>query len=302
MKKTFLYLTFLSLFAFMVTGCSKDEEYNADTAISYYKPYEYDRMVSSIAITYNDTVISNNTDTVIYKNRWTYNFVYDAQNRIKEIHGDTRFYTNATNEYWECTSLSSYFYNKETLKIECEYDIYLTEQKKNERLTPKYYGCFDKENGRLIQFYSFDCEYDDWGRMIGGHTDDETHFGLERDGDNNIIKAYMKDDSDEILPKTVREFEYSHRVNKTNIDFASFFGYNIVERNVDLNKKHPYELFHLGAFEMLGGRGNNLPLGEVLYDKDGNRRPSGVWTFDKEGYPTKYVSPVGVVYVIKYKE
>ena len=52
MKKTLLKLAFLSLLAFVATGCSSDEEYNADTAISYYKPLEYDKMVSSIEIAY----------------------------------------------------------------------------------------------------------------------------------------------------------------------------------------------------------------------------------------------------------
>ncbi len=278
-KKSFIYLAFLSLFAIVVTGCSNDDEYNADTALSYYKPGEYDRMVSSIAIT-----------NFLYGKdySWTYNFVYDAQNRIKEIHGNTRFYENQSiKDYCEGTVLSRYFYDNETLKIECKYDVYVPKMDKSINMGGKFFGCFDKEDGKLIQFDSFDCEYS--GLMIErAYTDYGTSFGLEYDRNNNIIKTYQYDSVGNIAQKTIKEYEYSTKINKTNIDFASFLGYNIIERNVSLNEMHPYEVFHLGAFGMLGGRGKNLPRGE--------------WVLDEDGFPTEYVSPEGRKYVIKYKE
>lgn len=281
MKKSFLYLTILSFFTIAATGCSdSEEEYNADTAQSYYKPLEYDRMVSSIAIT-------SKVENKDYS--WTYNFTYDAQNRIKEISGSTRFYENNIKEYCEGTILTKYYYNNETLKIEYTYDIYVPKKNIGNTKSERLFGCFDKEDGKLISFDSFDCEYE--GLMLNkAYTDQGLIFTLEYDRNNNIIKTYQLD-SLGITPieKTVQEYEYSTSYkNKTNIDIASFLGYNIVERITPCNTMHPYELFHLGAFGMLGGRGTYLPKGE--------------WEFDEQGYPVKYISPKNRTYIIKYKE
>ena len=252
MKKFFLYLTVLSLFAFVTTGCSDDNDYNADTAQSYYKPEIYDRMVSSIAVT-------SNVDNKDYS--WTYNFVYDAQNRIKEINGNTKFYETNIKQYCEGTIQTKYYYNNETLKIEYLYDIYVPKLDKSTSKNGKYFGAFDKEDGKLIQFYSYDCEYA--GLMLSkAYVDDGTSFGLEYDRNNNLVKAYKLDSiGANPIESTVREYEYSTKINRTNIDFASFLGYNIIEKIAPPNTYHPYELFHLGAFGMFGGRGKNLPRG-----------------------------------------
>ncbi|MBR2606371.1 MAG: hypothetical protein IKC70_00335 [Bacteroidaceae bacterium] len=280
MKNTFLYFIFLSLFIFAATGCSKDEEdYNADTAPSYYKPLEYEKMVASIAIT-------STVDKKDYS--WTYNFVYDAQNRIKEINGTSKFYENKIKQFCEGTIQTNYYYNNETLKIEYVYDIYVPRTGESKNIQGKYYGCFDKEDGKLIQFDAFDCEYE--GLMLSKvYTDYGTSFGLEYDRNNNIIKTYQFDSIGyKPVEKTIQTYKYSFYKNKTNIDFASFLGYNIAERITACNTLHPYELFHLGAFEMLGARGTYLPEGE--------------WEFDAEGCPIKYVSPKNRTYIITYKE
>lgn len=280
-KRFFLYLTLLSFFAFVVTGCSSEEDYNADTATSYYKPESYERIVSSIAVT-------SNVENRDYS--WTYNFVYDAQNRIKEINGATKFYENNIKQYCEGTILTKYYYDDETLKIEYIYDIYVPKLDKSINKNGRYYGCFDKQDGKLVSFDSFDCEYE--GLMLKrAYTDYGTSFGLEYDRGNNIIKAYQFDSLGVVAESTVREYEYSTEINRTNIDFASFLGYNIIERNVPCNEYHPYELFHLGAFGMFGGRGKNLP--------------KGVWEFEDwkdKKFPVKYVSPDNRTYIIKYKE
>ena len=278
MKKTLLNLAFLSLLAFVATDCSSDEEYNADTAISYYKPLEYDKMVSSIAITSN---VSNRNYS------WTYNFVYDAQNRIKEINGNTKFYENNIKQYCEGTVQTRYYYNNETLKVQYQYDIYIPKLDKNISSNAKYFGHFDKEDGKLTSFDSFDCEYSGF-ELTRAYTDYGTSFGLEYDRDQNIVKSYQIDSLGKAAENTIKTYEYSTKVNKTNIDFASFLGYNIIERNIPCNEFHPYELFHLGAFGMFGSRGKNLPKGE--------------WEFDEQGYPVKFVSQQNRTYIIKYKE
>lgn len=293
MKKTLLNLAFLSLLALVATGCSSDEEYNADTAISYYKPLEYDRMVSSIEIAYKKGNMNNS---------WKYDFTYDVQNRINEINGTMNYYSNAmssNNAYvkYEGTVQTKYFYNNETLKIECIYNTYAPKYDKTKKITPKFYGCFDKD-GKLISFDSFDCTYDAF-QLTRAYTDYGTIYGLEYDRNLNITKAYLIDSLGKPDPTTIRTYEYSTKTNYTNIDFASFFGYNIIERLVDCNIKHPYELFHLGAFGMLGSRGKNLPKGEwefaVLDSINLNSEQN-------ERYPIKYTSSHGFIYTIKYKE
>ena len=179
MKKTLLKLTFLSLLAFVAMGCSSDEEYNADTAISYYKPLEYDRMVSSIAITSN---VSNRNYS------WTYNFVYDAQNRIKEINGNTKFYENDIKQYCEGTVQTKYYYNNETLKVQYQYDIYIPKLDKNISSNAKYFGHFDKEDGKLISFDSFDCVYSGF-ELVRAYTDYGPSFSHEYNSNQNIIQS-----------------------------------------------------------------------------------------------------------------
>lgn len=294
MKKTLLKLAFFSLLAFVATGCSKDEEYNADTAISYYKPLEYDRMVSSIEIAYKKGNMNNS---------WKYDFAYDAQNRIKEINGTMNYYSNAMSsnnayERYEGTVQTKYFYNNETLTITCIYNTYSPKYDKSKKYTPKYYGCFDKD-GKLISFDSYDCVYNGF-ELQSAHTDYGTTYCLEYDRNQNITKAYMMDDSiGSADVSTIKTYEYSTRVNYTNIDFASFFGYNIIERLVDWNIKHPYEIFHLGAFGMFGSRGKNLPKGEWEFAVLDSENPNSEVNYR---YPIKFTSLIGMVYTIKYKE
>ena len=282
MKKTLLNLAFLSLLALVATGCSSDEEYNADTAISYYKPLEYDKMVSSIEI-------SSNVSNRDYK--WTYNFVYDAQNRIKEIYGDARYYVKQDkpqiNSYVERTHSSKYYYDNEILKVKYFYNEYIIQLDLNNKFSRVLYGRFDKEDGKLISFDSFDCVYSGF-ELVRAYTDYGTSFGLEYDRNQNIIKSYQIDSLGNAAENTVRTYEYSTSVNKTNIDFASFLGYNIVEHNIPRNELHPYGFVHLGAFGMFGSRGKNLP--------------KGVWEFDEQGYPVKFVSQQNRTYIIKYNE
>lgn len=280
MKQTFLYLTLLSIIALATIGCSKsDDEYNADTAPSYYKPGVYERMVDSILIT-------STVDGRDYS--WNYNFIYDAQNRIKEIRGLRKFYESSLKQNCEETIISKYyFFDNVTLGVEYFYNIYIPKTGQSGNRQGKYYGCFDGD-GKLISFDSFDCEYE--GLILNKvYTDYETSFALEYDRYNNIIKTYQLDSlGTNPIEKTILEYEYSNKKNNTNIDFASFLGYNIAERNIQWNKLHPYEYFHLGAFEMFGSRSYHLPKGE--------------WTFDEEGYPVKYISPKERTYIIKYKQ
>ena len=287
MKRTILNFVFFSLFAFVAIGCSKDEEYNADTAISYYKPLEYDRMVSSIAIT-------SNVDNKDYS--WTYNFIYDAQNRIKEINGNTRFYENKRKQYYNGIIQTWYYYNNETLQVQYRYDIY-DEKDKIPTSPGKYYGYFD-EDGKLAKFDSYDCEYSGF-ELSRAYTDYGTAFGLEYDRNQNIVKTYQLDTLENVIDNTIKTYEYSTKENKTNIDFASFLGYNIVERNIPCNEFHPFELFHLGAFGMFGSRGKNLPKGEWEFEVVDSVNLDSPQNFL---YPVKYVSPQNRTYIIKYKD
>jgi hypothetical protein len=87
--------------------------------------------------------------------------------------------------------------------------------------------------------------------------------------------------------------------NVTNIDFPSFLGYNIIECIVSFNTTHPYEIFHLGAFGMLGGRSTHLPKGEWEFKNDTIMHNNKSVVIE---YPVKYTSSNKFVYNIKYKE
>ena len=281
MIRNFYILYFI--FACIVTvGCSSDDDYNADTAISFYSSDSYDKMVSSV------TTVSN-VDGKEYK--WTYDFVYDAQNRIKEINGVMKYYYKGQ----LCNSISQvkYYFDKASLNINyVKEDTYPYKSDWNTIQKGKYSGAFNK-NGTIANFYTFDCEYS--GMLLKkAYVDGGDEYALEHDRHNNIIKAYRLD-GDSPEEGTLREYNYiktdsegNSIVNKTNFDFASFFGYNIVERLVPANENYLYAIFQLGAFGMFGSRCTHLP--------------DGVWEFDDDGFPVSYIDSNGRKTDITYKQ
>ena len=270
------------LLCMLAAGCSSDDSYNADTAESYYKPEVYDRMVSAITMTqkYAD---GKNCE---YK----YEFLYDAQNRIKEINSTWKYFPNISGVGKKLCNTSvnaRYFFEGEALTIKCRQEnVFPGNEEWNSVTNKNYSGAFNKD-GVLSQFHSFDCEYQ--GLLLTkAYFDGGYELGLGYDRTNNIIKAYSIDSLGNPKDNETIRYSYTQKVNRTNFDFASFFGYNIIEASIHKPNSAVYAPFQLGAFGMFGARGINLPQGE--------------WEMDSEGYPVAYSNSEGRRYVITYKE
>lgn len=278
MKMKFIYIISALLLSFVAVGCSSDDDYNADTAVSYYIPQEYDRMVSSITV-------SNTVSGKEYTQK--YDFVYDAQNRIKEINGEfKRWIGDKHNILCNTTTQANYYYKNEVLLIEwTEVNDYLEE---TYDFAGRYTGVFNP-NGTLDQFYDFDCVYEGMLLTESHHdTGDSCVLGYDRFNNLTSARAYALDSLDQKQLVQSYTYTYTSKVNKTNIDFASLLGYNIVERVIPDMQSTIYSLFQLSAFGMFGSRCTHLPA-------------AGEWTFDEEGFPLTLTEPSGRKYVIEYK-
>ncbi len=279
MKYRSVYIISALLLSFVMVGCNSDDDYNADTAISFYEPLEYDKMVSSIKI-------SNTINGKEYTEK--YNFVYDAQNRIKEINGEwVRWIGKNYNILCNTTTQARYYYKNDVLLVEWDMvDEYLDE---SYDFSGKYTGVFNK-NGMLEQFFGFDCEYQ--GMLLKKayfDTGEWCEFNYDRVSNLVSAGAYSLDSLGDAKLVMKNSYSYTQRVNKTNIDFASLLGYNIAERTIPDMQSTIYSLFQLGAFGMFGSRSTLLPLSEEN------------WTFDEDGCPVALTDASGRKYVITYK-
>jgi hypothetical protein len=275
--KNLLRVSALSAICLFATGCSDDDGYNADSAISNYVPEEYTKMVESVT-----TVIEDDGGREYV---WTYEFLYDIKNRIQQIDGTMKYYYKG--QLCNSTSTAKYRYNKALLTVEyVKEDVYPNKSDWNMTSKGSYKGGFNA-NGTLANFYTFDCEYS--GMLFTkAYVDGGEEYAMEYDRFNNLVKAYRVDGNAPAVG-TLKVYTYSPYKNKTNLDFASFFGYNIAERLVPANTSHNYAIFQLGAFGMFGSRSTNLP--------------DGVWEFDSDGCPTKYTnSELKKTVLIKYKK
>ena len=283
MKMKYMYIVFALLLSFVAVGCSSDDDYNADTAVSYYVPQEYDRMVSSITI-------SNTVDGKEYTEK--FDFVYDAQNRIKEINGKfKRWIGDKHNILCNTTTQANYYYKNDVLLVEwTEVNDYSDEKYD---FSGRYMGLFN-QNGTLAKFSGdwfpgFDCVYE--GMLLKKayfDTDEWCELGYDRYNNLTSARAYALDSLDQASLVQNYTYTYTSKTNNTNIDFASLLGYNIVERTIPDMQATIYSLFQLSAFGMFGSRCAHLPA-------------AGEWTFDEEGFPLTLTEPSGRKYVIAYK-
>lgn len=270
------------VFGFSVMSCESSDDYNPDTAESYYTPDTNGNSVSSITTT---SVVNGREYS------WTYDFDYDINNRIKEINVKMKHYDK--NRICNITSNAKYYYDKVSLKIKyvMEFD-YPDDSDKNYTLKGTYSGAFNK-NGTLANFYSYDCEYS--GTLFTkAYVDGGDEYAFEYDTYNNLVRTYRCDESGGVETSTLREYSYTPFNNRTNFDFASFLGYNIVERLVYVNELPVYAIFQLGAFGMFGSVSTHLPEGDKSL-------PYGGWEFNADKCPVSFVSAEGRKSVITYK-
>ncbi len=278
MKKHFALLFMLA--AFFAAACNSDNEgYNADTAISHYKPLPSTsyRMVRGILMeqTYNGRNYS-----------WDYVFTYDAQNRIKNVNCDIVTHAKDGNgKYHKITgavSMNYIFESENIMKINTI--INDPDHIINEDSNYKYAGEFN-ENGLLDNFAVFGCEYSHGGTLNKAYMDNERIYTMLRDDKGNVA-GYRCDSVGNVLANYPQKYEYSAISNKTNIDIAGFVGNCDIEREIPGNENKQYPIVLLSAFDMLGQRSPNLPKGS--------------WVLDSDRCPTEGTLSTGIKLTIRY--
>ena len=296
---------FLSIFALAlcVGFMSCGEEYDPDTAESYYEPYPGKRLVASVKTTFNENGGENSHE---------HRFSYDAKGRIKTINSDIVIYTpvvvnnsgfrDTLNYRCNITSNANYFYRGEELEV--AYTIsteYPDLPSMNRTSSTSNHGVFNSA-GVLNRFSLASFEYSAT-RLNSAYTDDDVCFGVVRDSDGNV-SGYIKRIVDgPVLEDRKGDFCYHNVKNKTNFDFSAYFGYWGVEQCVPVISR-PYRApYQLAAFGMLGSTSPYLPFGIVENGADGNEiRVYGKWEFDGKEFPVSYVDPEGRKTVITYCE
>lgn len=249
MNRTIFSLLLLSFTLF--TACSDDEDYNPDTAISYYEPIDAPK-VAGIKMKMNDD--RNHT--------WDYKFQYDAKDRIKEIDLQINTHTKRNNRSYKLNihSKAQYkFVNEQILSVSYTINENYPEYPAwNDIDTWSYNGVFTAE-GYLKRFGPFDCEYNG-GRLQKSFMDNGREYTLYYDVYDNVTGYVCDSIGKHIDERNSYEYEYgTDYKNRTNFDFSAFIGNVVVEREIAGNELWCYSPFHLGTFGMLGVTGLQLP-------------------------------------------
>lgn len=279
MNKKFLLLSILSLSLALFVSCSDDDDnYNADTAISSYTPTDKTKL-SGIKMKINDA----GRDLT-----WSYKFIYDAKDRIKQMNLQFTTYTTRNNRTYEVNVKSDAYYRflsdngfSVTYTVENVFPQYPAW---NSSDNGSYNGMFNSD-GFLKKFGPFDCEYTGYS-LNKAYLDNGREYTLLYNSYGNVT-GYVCDSIDKKTEmRDIYDYEYMPEyVNNTNFDFSAFVGNIVVEREIPDNETWFYAPFHLGAFGMLGGVGTYLPKGE--------------WTMN-DGLPVKYIHPQGFEMQFEY--
>ncbi|MBQ5888964.1 MAG: hypothetical protein IIW77_06800 [Bacteroidaceae bacterium] len=295
MKK--LFSIFALLFCVGIMSC--ENEYDADTAESYYEPAPGKR-VASLKTTY--TSKGNEYS-------FEHHFSYDAKGRIKSVNSNIvhyvadKVYFDTVYTRCDITSSADYFYNGEELEV--AYSVtreYPTEPSRNNAESGVDYGVFNNA-GVLTRFSSVDFVYSTT-KLEQGFSDGDAYFNVQRDGNGNVsgYTKYRTTTDEQLVDKSGRYF-YTPFKNKTNFDFSAYFGYWGVEQGVRMISVPYYATYQLAAFGMLGATSENLPWGVKEKGADGKEDYIyGEWELDSQDYPLWFVDTDGRKTVITYCE
>lgn len=306
--KNILKFMLFALMAVSFAACSDSEDYNADTAVSPYRPVPGRRLVAQVKTT-------NTIEGRDYS--WVHDFEYDAQGRIRQIdskmvHHRAQQFENKT-RYYKCniTSQANYYYYDEKLHVEYSLSREYPDYKDwNTAENGKDKGVFNS-NGTLVEFSSIDLEYN-MTQLQRAFNDANNIIAPTRDASGNVTGyvKYMALDAEEdtVIIDRKDEVRYSATKNKTNFDFSAYFGYWGVEQAIYANRTEYYASYQLAAFGMLGATSAYLPLGIKARDGKGNvimedgatKYLYGKWEFDGQGCPTSYTDGNGRRTEIKY--
>ncbi len=311
--KNFLYLFVVSLCALLFVGCSEEDNYNADTAITPYEPIAAARKVAQVK-TY-ETI-----DGRLYSR--VHNFVYDAQDRIKQINSTMVHYAEEKFDertiYFRdnITSQANYYYDNENLKVEySQTHIFPDDSDRNWKTSGVYRGEFN-DNGHLKYFQTLTLDYSS-SRLVEANADGGLRIFVNAESGNvaGFVKYGLESTADGEVEKVLldysNDYSYSSIRNNTNFDFSAYFGYWGVESAIPGYSPGTYAPFQLGAFGMFGVTSRNLPSDRLARDSegnlryDGNKNPvyvEGDWQLDDEGYPILFTESTGRVTEIPYCE
>ena len=290
--------------AVVFTACSDDSEaYDADTAVSNYVPLQSGRKVASL---YTTNVIDGREYS------FRHNFTYDKQGRIKEVNSEIKHHRMSTSpsgsvsfKLCNITSNAKYYYKGEYLEI--AYNIV--------GRYPDYHNwdyaisyadaALLNDDGYILNFnqppyQGFTCSYN-LASLKEVEFEGGNKFYVLRDNKGNVnghmFEGYDKAGNDSVSRMSER-YTYTSIENKTNFDFAAYFGYWEHERYINALATWPYASYQLAGFGFFGSYGGYLPLCESSVS--GGVSAFSLWKFDADGYPVKYTAPDGRVTTITY--
>lgn len=305
MKKILWFLMLAAGFVFV--ACSDDDDsYDADAAVSNYKPVQGDKKVASL---YTTNVIEGR------EYAWKHNFEYDKQGRIKEVRSEIKHHRpysqTVTGEvkYQLCniTSNAKYYYYGERLEVEYTVNREYPQFPKWNSSYSRTDGGVLNENGHIVNFVQppyegLDCEYSLMS-LKNVVFDGEKKFEILRDNNGNInghkFWGYDSEGNDSTSVKQNR-YSYTWLKNKTNFDFSAYIGYWEHERFIDALSSWPYASYQLAAFGFFGSCSPYLPKCEAA-SLEGGVSDVDFWTM-KDGYPVQYKDADGRVTLITYVE
>ncbi len=292
--------------AVVFTACSDDSEgYDADSAVSNYVPSQSGRKVASL---YTTNVIDGREYS------FRHNFTYDKQGRIKEVNSEIQHHRlwntvdgRLQNTPCNITSNAKYYYKGEFIEVACS-----VVGKYPEKPSWDYSRSFTdggklNDNGHIITYSQppyegFECEYN-FTNLRSVAFDGGYLFDILRDAAGNVnghrFTGYDKAGNDSTSTRAGR-YQYTAVKNKTNFDFAAYFGYWEHERFVSALSSWPYATYQLAAFGFFGSCGNYLPLCDSSLADDFSA--TDLWVFDEMVCPVKYTAPDGRVTEITYVE
>ena len=292
--------------AVVFTACSDDSEgYDADSAVSNYVPSQSGRKVASL---YTTNVIDGREYS------FRHNFTYDKQGRIKEVNSEIQHHRlwntvdgRLQNTPCNITSNAKYYYKGEFIDVACS-----VVGKYPEKPSWDYSRSFTdggrlNDNGHIITYSQppyegFECEYN-FTNLRSVAFDGGYLFDILRDAAGNVnghrFTGYDKAGNDSTSTRAGR-YQYTAVKNKTNFDFAAYFGYWEHERFVSALSSWPYATYQLAAFGFFGSCGNYLPLCDSSLADDFSA--TDLWEFDEMVCPVKYTAPDGRVTEITYVE
>lgn len=305
MMKKFFWI-FMMAAAVVFTACSDDSEgYDADSAVSNYVPSQSGRKVASL---YTTNVIDGREYS------FRHNFTYDKQGRIKEVNSEIQHHRlwntvdgRLQNTPCNITSNAKYYYKGEFIDVACS-----VVGKYPEKPSWDYSRSFTdggrlNDNGHIITYSQppyegFECEYN-FTNLRSVAFDGGYLFDILRDAAGNVnghrFTGYDKAGNDSTSTRAGR-YQYTAVKNKTNFDFAAYFGYWEHERFVSALSSWPYATYQLAAFGFFGSCGNYLPLCDSSLADDFSA--TDLWEFDEMVCPVKYTAPDGRVTEITYVE